>query len=226
MSFGVKRPENRPAKEWRTISAMLRIIKLIDKDKIKKRLPWIEKQSKDNNYKEIFFWCFKQLGGEEKVKIIHWILEQVPHREFHTNNLESYEAKYRKGGHNLAVWQAIDYCHEHNLPLPEWVIGYLSSTAREILKIGKPGKTAPQQVFKAIGIKGKEFSQFHNAGTDLDICRRVEQHIQGGKTVTKARKDAAKEGKEGLPTVRKFHKRLQKEQHYDFMLSLKGVKKS
>jgi hypothetical protein len=226
MSFGAKRPENRPAKERRTIGAILRIIRLIDESKIEENLPWIEKQSKDNNYKEIFLWCYGQLEDKEKVKIMRWIWRKVPESEQHKIALDVYEDKYRKGGHNLAVWEAIDYCHKNDLPIPGWAVEYISTTASNILKIDKPGKTASQQVSKTIGIKGKEFSQFHNAGTDLDICRRVEQHIQDGKTVTKARKDAAKAGEEGLPTVRKIHKKLKKEQHYAFMLSLKGVKKS
>lgn len=226
MSFGARRPKNRTAKDWRTIRAILRVIQLIDKDKIKENLPWIEKKSKDNNYKDIFLWFYNQLENEEKVEIMTWIWEQVPDKERHNIELDIHEANFRKGDHNLAAWRAMDYCQSKNLPFPTWVIEYLSNTASNLLKIDKPGRTAHQQVFKAIGIKGKEFSQFHNAGRDLDICRRVEQHIQGGKTVTKARKEAAKEGEEGLPTVRKIHKKLQKEQHYDFMLSLKGVKKS
>ena len=76
----------------------------------------------------------------------------------------------------LYVWQAIrivkDSCKEY----PDWVKNYLGNAAEDIVNIRDPGKEAPAQIKRALGLySARDFADFHDSWQKDEAYDRVIQ---------------------------------------------------
>ena len=151
-------------------------------------------------------------------------LESV--HELHSVVLALLENDFEAGGNNLAAWKALSYCREFDLVIPEWVLVYLTDTAKRLCEIGPPGAEARTRVFNAIGVTGKELANTDDPRiAEWIVCRQVEEQLKipwGGNQRTKkrAQEDVAKQIGKSWSHVRAIHEKWSKHEEYQLILQL------
>ena len=100
-----------------------------------------------------------------------------------------------------------------------WANEYIVQTADKLLLIENPGKTAPQQIYKAIGIRGKDFSDLRDR--NLDICADIEKLKDGERSEAAAYRLVSKSSGKGVDAVKKIHLKKRSEVLYRLLMECK-----
>jgi len=154
------------------------------------------------------------------------IREQFKELSLSQRRLEQFRLIYNEGQHPLQVWEAINLCYHEGIPFPGWVNDALAVIAYQLLQIDTPGKKAPQLVFEAVGIEGREFSHKGLSEEDKQFCLEIEKLKREKKpfgsrerSITEARRLYAKRMKLKFDTVKKKHKAIKSNPFYEDMIA-------
>jgi hypothetical protein len=113
--------------------------------------------------------------------------------------IELAEADFAETSNPLCVWVMIRYCDKRGVPLPGWVLTYLSEAAAKIQEIAAAEpKKAPDRCLHALGFKrscGQEspFEDWQRWTRREPACVAFARKICGGAVFKNARADVARE---------------------------------
>ena len=87
------------------------------------------------------------------------------------------EILFGKDQNPLYAWRAYQNCREHKIPIPDWVLAYLDSSAGKLLDVKSPEQPA-QETYAALGLNqpgsGTEYGRFYEAEKKLNaVCRVI-----------------------------------------------------
>tara|TARA_Y100000815_G_scaffold22236_1_gene18864 strand:- start:24 stop:686 length:663 start_codon:yes stop_codon:yes gene_type:complete len=90
---------------------------------------------------------------------------------------EALEILFQKDQNPLYAWRAYQNCREHKIPIPDWVLAYLDSSAGKLLDIEFPEQPA-HETYAALGLNqpgsGTEYGRFYEAEKKLNaVCRVI-----------------------------------------------------
>ena len=90
---------------------------------------------------------------------------------------EALEILFKKDQNPLYAWRAYQNCREHKIPIPDWVLAYLDSSAGKLLDIEFPEKPA-HETYAALGLNqpgsGTRYRRFDEAEKKLNaVCRVI-----------------------------------------------------
>ena len=90
---------------------------------------------------------------------------------------EALEILFKKDQNPLYAWRAYQNCREHKIPIPDWVLAYLDSSAGKLLDIEFPEQPA-HETYAALGLNqpgsGTRYRRFDEAEKKLNaVCRVV-----------------------------------------------------
>lgn len=118
-----------------------------------------------------------------------------------------YESLY-KDVNITGAWGAIRCCTENKLPLPDWVLSYLTETANGLLDIDAPDKNFSSQVVSALGIKASDLSSAHKDCRDNNMYAFILFHE--APTMEEKINDAAGEFGLSFSTVKNLYYKMDK----------------
>ena len=79
---------------------------------------------------------------------------------------EALETLFEKDQNPLYAWRAYQNCREHKIPIPDWVLAYLDSSAGKLLDVESPEQPA-HETYAALGLNqpgsGTEYGRFYEA---------------------------------------------------------------
>ena len=90
---------------------------------------------------------------------------------------EALEILFQKDQNPLYAWRSYQNCREHKIPIPDWVLAYLDSSAGKLLDIEFPEQPA-HETYAALGLNqpgsGTRYRRFDEAEKKLNaVCRVV-----------------------------------------------------
>ena len=90
---------------------------------------------------------------------------------------EALEILFKKDQNPLYAWRAYQNCREHKIPIPDWVLAYLDSSAGKLLDIEFPEHPA-HETYAALGLNqpgsGTRYRRFDEAEKKLNaVCRVI-----------------------------------------------------
>ncbi len=90
---------------------------------------------------------------------------------------EALEILFKKDQNPLYAWRAYQNCREHKIPIPDWVLAYLDSSAGKLLDIEFPEQPA-HETYAALGLNqpgsGTRYRRFDEAEKKLNaVCRVI-----------------------------------------------------
>ena len=80
---------------------------------------------------------------------------------------EALEILFEKDQNPLYVWRAYQNCREHKVPIPDWVLAYLDSSAGKLLDIEFPEQPA-HETYAALGLNRKGRGTLYKRFLDAD----------------------------------------------------------
>ena len=80
---------------------------------------------------------------------------------------EALEILFRKDQNPLYAWRAYQNCREHKIPIPDWVLAYLDSSAGKLLDIEFPEQPA-HETYAALGLNRKGRGTLYKRFLDAD----------------------------------------------------------
>ena len=80
---------------------------------------------------------------------------------------EALEILFEKDQNPLYAWRAYQNCREHKIPIPDWVLAYLDSSAGKLLDIEFPEQPA-HETYAALGLNRKGRGTLYKRFLDAD----------------------------------------------------------
>jgi len=80
---------------------------------------------------------------------------------------EALEILFKKDQNPLYAWRAYQNCREHKIPIPDWVLAYLDSSAGKLLDIEFPEQPA-HETYAALGLNMKGRGTLYKRFLDAD----------------------------------------------------------
>jgi hypothetical protein len=80
---------------------------------------------------------------------------------------EALEILFKKDQNPLYAWRAYQNCREHKIPIPDWVLAYLDSSAGKLLDIEFPEQPA-HETYAALGLNRKGRGTLYKRFLDAD----------------------------------------------------------
>ena len=113
--------------------------------------------------------------------------------------LNTLEIHYTETKNPLYIWEAVQYCIENKLSMPDYVLKYLKNTAKSLLSANIKKDYTNQLIKDAVGINGNLFQSYQMAEQQFRVCTMVKEfggEIRGNTmpAIKKAKEALAKEG--------------------------------
>jgi len=80
---------------------------------------------------------------------------------------EALEILFEKDQNPLYAWRAYQNCREHKIPIPDWVLAYLDSSAGKLLDVESPEQPA-HETYAALGLNMKGRGTLYKRFLDAD----------------------------------------------------------